>query len=277
MAGAAVELIAVNSGQDHQLLGELAAAVADGKPVVLATVVAVKRSVPRQAGTKMLIYRDGGLSGTVGGGAMESRVIEEAQEVLRTRKTKLLEYELLEPDRGDPGVCGGEVQIYLEPYMPQHTVFVVGAGHVGRAVVDLAHWLGFRTVVTDDRVERLTAEAMPNADVPLAVPVSEAAAKHNITEDTSVIVVSRDTEIDVEAVTHLIDTPARYIGVMGSARRWNTVRDRLVESGIDESKLERIHAPIGIELGAETVEEIAVSILGEVIRVTRGADVDPAG
>jgi xanthine dehydrogenase accessory factor len=272
VARVAAELREVTTGQDHQLLNELAAAVAAGKPVVLATVVAAKRSVPRHAGTKMLVYRDGGTTGTVGGGAMESRVIEEAHEALRTGMPKLLEYELLEPARGDPGVCGGEVQIYLEPYMPPHTVFVVGAGHVGRAVVDLAHWLGYRTVVTDDRGERLTVEAMPNADLPIAAPVPEAAAKYDITEDTSVIVVSRDTEIDVAAVTHLIDTPARYIGVMGSKRRWNAVRRRLVETGIDESKLDRIHAPIGIELGAETVEEIAVSILSEVIRVTREAD-----
>lgn len=262
----------MTGGQDHRLLSELTAAVAAGKPVVLATVVTAKRSVPRHAGTKMLVYGDGGTTGTVGGGALESRVIDEARRALGTGKPQLLKYELLEPVRGDPGVCGGEVQIYLEPYMPPHTVFVVGAGHVGRAVVDLAHWLGYRTVVTDDREDRLTVEAMPNADATIAAPVSEAAAKHDMTEDTSVIVVSRDVAIDVAAVTHLIDTPARYIGVMGSTRRWNTVRKRLLESGVDESRLARIHTPIGIELGAETVEEIAVSIMSEVIRVTRGAD-----
>ena len=102
-------------------------------------------------------FADGSLTGTVGGGAMESRVIDAAREALNDGKTRLLSYDLLEPERGDPGVCGGEVQIYLEPYMPPHTVVVIGAGHVGKAVVELAHWLGFRTIVTDDRAEEVVA------------------------------------------------------------------------------------------------------------------------
>ena len=260
----------MTTAEDQRLLKELADAVTNS-PVVLATVVATKRSVPRRAGTKMLVYQDGTLAGTVGGGAMESRVIEAAHESLRTGKTRLLSFSLLEPERGDPGVCGGEVQIYLEPYMLPHTVFVVGAGHVGRGVVDLAHWLGYRTIVTDDRADRVGADAMPNADVRLGGSVAEALAEHEITEDTSVIVVSRDVTIDVEAVPQLLDTPAGYIGVMGSERRWLTLRRKLIEVGTDETLLERIHAPIGIELGAETVEEIAVSILSEVIQVTRAA------
>jgi xanthine dehydrogenase accessory factor len=219
----------------------------------------------------MLMFEDGRLVGTVGGGEMESRVIEEAREVLRTGKTKLLNYRLLAPDRGDPGVCGGEVQIYLEPHMPPHTVFVVGAGHVGRAVVDLARWLGYRTVVTDDREDQVTDE-IPGADVRLGGSVADALAAHTITPDTSVVVVSRAVDIDVAAIPLLLATPARYIGVMGSERRWTTTRTRLIEQGIDAAALDRIHAPIGIELGAETVEEIAVSIMSEVIKVARASE-----
>jgi xanthine dehydrogenase accessory factor len=259
----------LTTAEDARLLAELAAAVEARTPVVLATVVATRRSVPRRAGTKMLVYGDGRLIGTVGGGEMESRVIDEAKQSLRTGRTHLLDYSLLAPDRGDPGVCGGEVQIYLEPYMPPHTVFVVGAGHVGRAVVDLARWLGFTTVVTDDRSERLTTEGMPNADVRLAGSIADALIEHPITADTSVIVVSRNVDLDVEAIPPLLDTPARYIGVMGSERRWTTTRGKLIEGGADPTALERIHAPIGIEIGAETLEEIAVSIMSEVIREVR--------
>jgi len=266
--------VGVNRGEDHRLLSLLSESIDDGHPVVLATVVATRRSVPRRAGTKMLVFGDGRIVGTVGGGEMESRVIEEARSALRTGRTKLLDYSLLAPDRGDPGVCGGEVQIYLEPHMPQQTVFVVGAGHVGRAVVDLAHWLGYVTVVNDDRAERLTDDEMPNADVRLAGPIGEALASHQVTADTSVVVVSRNVGIDVAAIPPLLETPARYIGVMGSERRWATTRSQLIEAGVDESALERIHAPIGIEIGAETLEEIAVSILSEVIRVSRTAEPD---
>ena len=257
------------------ILEELSAAVSAHKPVVLATVVATKRSVPRRAGTKMLVYGDGSLSGTVGGGAMESRVIDAARQSMRTGTTQLLTYELLDPDRGDPGVCGGEVQVYLEPYMPPHTVFVVGAGHVGRTVVDLAHWLGYRTVITDDRDELVAEEHLPNADVMISGSVEEALAKEQITENTSVVVVSRDIGIDADAIPKLLKTPARYIGVMGSHRRWRTVRSQLEEEGIPNSDLDRLHVPIGIELGAETLEEIAVSIMAEVIRVGRGGGEDP--
>ena len=259
----------MTTGDDQRLLAELTTAMREGRPVALATVVATKRSVPRHAGTKMLVYADGALTGTVGGGAMESRVIDVAREILVTGKPQLLSYELLEPDRGDPGVCGGEVQIYLEPYMPPHTVFVIGAGHVGKAVVDLAHWLGYRTVVSDDRAERLTTDAMHHADQRYVGPVAEALATQPVTADTSIVVVTRNTDIDVAAIPLLVATPARYIGVMGSERRWLTTRRALVAAGVAETDLERIHVPVGLDLGAETVEEIAVSILSQIIQATR--------
>lgn len=262
----------MNTAEDARLLMELAESVSAGERVVLATVVATRRSVPRRAGTKMLVYGDGRLVGTVGGGEMESRVIDEAMVALRTGNTKLLDYALLAPDRGDPGVCGGNVQIYLEPHMPPHTIFIVGAGHVGKAVVDLAHWLGYRTVVTDDREERLTESEMPNADVMLAGSIDEALAAHPITADTSIVVVSRNVDIDVDALPPLLATPARYVGVMGSERRWGATREKLLDAGIEPAVLDRIHAPIGIEINAETLEEIAVSIMSEVIRVARSAD-----
>ena len=261
-------------GGDERLLGLLNEAITDQVPVAMATVVSTKRSVPRRSGTKMLVFQDGTQHGTVGGGAMESRVIAAAQDSIRTGKTQLLNFSLLEPERGDPGVCGGTVDIYLEPYMPAHTVFVIGAGHIGRAVVDLASWLGYQTVVSDDRGNRVSEEAMPNADVRYHGTVAEALTRHKVTEDTSVIVVSRDFAIDIDAVPQLLGTPARYLGVMGSERRWQTVRKELLNTGVDEVTLDRIHVPVGIELHAETVEEIAVSILSEVIQVTRGEMVE---
>ena len=238
---------------------------------MLATIVATRRSVPRHAGTKMLVYSERKQSGTIGGGELESRVIDDALEALRTGKTRLETYALVDPDRGDPGVCGGELTVYLEPYMPPHTVFVIGIGHVGAAVVDLAHWIGYRTIANDDRAERVSEEELPDADVRIAGSVAAALAAEPVTEDTSVVVVSRGVDIDVDAIPRLLETPARYIGVMGSERRWITTRQQLVENGLAEVALDRIHVPVGIELGAETVEEIAVSILSEIIKETRSA------
>ncbi len=252
------------------MLRELSDAIQNGEPVVLATIVATSRSVPRHAGTKMLVYRDGRLTGTVGGGEMESRVIEEARGAFVTRRPQLLDYALVDPARGDPGVCGGEVQIYLEPYMPAHTILVIGGGHVGRAVVDLADWLGYRTIVIDDRPERMTEADMPNAGERLVGSITDMLAGVDVTEDTSVAVVTRSVDKDAEAIPLLLKTPARYIGVMGSDRRWREVQSKLAEAGLDESALERLHAPIGLDINAETLEEIAVSILSEIIRL-RGA------
>lgn len=218
----------------------------------------------------MLVYADGTSVGTIGGGEMEARVLAEARDAFATAAPKVLDYALIEPARGDPGVCGGEVQIYLEPYMPAHTVVVIGGGHVGRALIDLAHWLGYRTVAVDDRPERVTDEEMPNADERITGPLADILGDLSITEDTSVAVVTRNVDLDVEVLPALLRTPARYIGVMGSERRWKEVRTRLSEAGVGDAEIERLHAPIGIEIHAETLEEIAVSILSEIIRERRG-------
>lgn len=213
----------------------------------------------------MLIYADGTTSGTVGGGQVEALIRVDAITAIEQGSTLLNNYSLEDPERGDPGICGGNMTVSLEPYMPPHTIYVIGCGHVGRAVVDLAHWLGYRTVATDDRAELASEEAMPNADVRLVGSFDEAMGAESIGEHTSVVVVTRSHEMDVEIVPALLATSARYIGVMGSKRRWAATREQLIERGVDAAAIDRIHVPIGINIGAETVEEIAVSIMSEVI------------
>ncbi|MEN8240028.1 MAG: XdhC/CoxI family protein [Actinomycetota bacterium] len=255
----------MNNAAHRVLLEELTAAVRAGRCVATATVVETSGSVPRRPGAKMLVLDDGATSGTIGGGKVEALVISDALDAIATGDTRLTTYKLQEPLRGDPGVCGGTMTIALEPYMPPPTVFVIGAGHVGRAVIDLAHWLGYRTVAVDDRADLVTTEALPNADVLFAGNVAAAVEAHPITADTSVIVVTRSFEMDAQIVPLILSTPARYIGVMGSARRWSSTRDALGGADISDDDLARIHAPIGLEIGAESVEEIAVSIMSEVI------------
>jgi xanthine dehydrogenase accessory factor len=259
----------VSVSDNARVLGDLAEAVQRGRPVALATVVQTRRSVPRRAGTKMLVYEDGRSIGTVGGGAMEAAVIEEALRAIRSGKSMLLEYDLLDPAEGDPGICGGEVKIYLEPYMPPHTVYVIGCGHVGQRVIDLAAWLGYRTIAIDDRGDLVSEAALPKADVRFHGSVEEAVAAHPIAEDSSIVVVTRSTDLDAAALPHLVDSPARYLGVMGSRLRWKTTSDRLIDEGVPRESLDRIHNPIGLEVGAETLEEIAVSIMSEIIKINR--------
>lgn len=255
---------------NQRIVRELAAAIDSNIPIVLATVIDTHRSVPRHAGSKMLVYRDGRTMGSIGGGEMESRVVEEAVEIFRDGMSRLLSYELVEPDRGDPGICGGEVNLYLEAYMPASTVFVIGCGHIGRAVVELAHWIGFRVVAYDDRPGLADPEALADADVVVGGEFAAALQEAPITSETHVVVVSRNMAVDLDVLPLILDTPARSIGVMGSRRRWRATRVALEEAGVSADSLARLRAPIGLELNAETPEEIAISILSELVMERRG-------
>ncbi len=250
------------------LLRELLEAVEDRRPVVLATVVDSSRSVPRRPGSKMLVFADGSTSGSIGGGEMEARVIAEALDVLVERRPRRLSYSLLDPRTGDPGVCGGEVELYLEPHMPQTTVYVIGIGHVGRAVVELADWLGYRVIAWDDRAE--LTDDLDGADEVLTGTIAEALATAPPDAHSRVVMVTRNVDLDVEILPALLATPVPTIGLMGSNRRWSTTRQRLLDAGVDEGELARVRSPIGIEIAAETPAEIAVSILAQVIGQERG-------
>ena len=263
-------VLAAPAGPDR-VLADLSDAVRSGCGVVLATIVATEGSVPRHVGTKMVVHADGSTVGTIGGGKVEDAIRLDALEALRRDEPGLRRYALQGTERGDLGVCGGTMTVFLEPYGTTPTLFVVGAGHVGRAVVDLAHWLGYRTVVVDERTEMVAEGAIPHADFRFAGTVADALAAHPVTERTSVVVVTRSHDLDTRIVPLLLETPAGYIGVMGSRRRWEMTRRALESSGVPGQLLDRIHHPIGIDICAETVEEIAVSIMAEVIASSRRA------
>jgi xanthine dehydrogenase accessory factor len=256
----------------HRILAVLAEALNGGPAVALATIVSTEGSVPRHTGTKMVVEADGSTIGTVGGGKVEVAIRDDAVAALERNEPELRHYALQDPGQGDPGICGGTMSVYLEPYMTPHTIFVIGCGHVGKAVVDLADWLGYRTIAVDDREELMTAEAMPHADVRFQGSVADALVAHPISENTSVVVVTRSHALDAEITPLLLETTARYIGVMGSKRRWASTLELVRDGGVSTQALERIHNPIGVDIGAETVEEIAVSIMSEVISSASGAE-----
>ena len=162
------------------------------------------------------------------------------------------------------------MKIYLEPYTPAATLLVIGCGHVGKALADLGHWLGFRVAVTDDRTELVTPENIPNADVYLPGSIEEALAAHSITNNTYIALVTRNIGVDRQVLPMLVDTSAPYIGVIGSKRRWTKTKKLLMDDGLSESDLQRFHSPLGLEINAETLEESAVSIMAEIIMLHRG-------
>ena len=254
------------------VLHELVAAVDAGEPVVLATVVGTCHSVPRHAGSKMLIRPGGRHSGSIGGGAVEARVVADALEALAAEEPRLVHYALSGgPGSGDAGLgpCGGELTVYLEPHVPSPTVLVVGCGHVGRSVADLAHWLGFRVIAADSRAEAVAPDLLPGADLRLAGPIEDVARQVPITAAASIVVATSSVEADVAALPLLLASPARFIGVLGSRRRWQATRRELVARGLGEDTLGRVKSPIGLDLGAETPREIALAVMGEIVASRR--------
>jgi xanthine dehydrogenase accessory factor len=237
----------------------------NGESAALCTVVKSEGSTPRHVGSKMLVYPDGRFIGTVGGGELESRVIKAAIESIRSSTTQNLSYTMADPARGDPGVCGGTVEVFVEPIHPPATIVVIGGGHVGKAVVHLAKWLGFRVAVSDDREEFSNPDSVPGADAYYPVAMGKLAEHLILTRQTYLVITSRGSAIDVAGLPGLLDSDAAYIGVIGSKRRWLTTVKALREKGVSEEKIARVHSPMGIELNAETPEEIAVSIMAEIL------------
>jgi xanthine dehydrogenase accessory factor len=254
---------------DREIALGLVAALDEGLAAVMATVTRTNRSVPRHAGAKMLVYSDGRQLGTIGGGEMEARVREASAELITTGQSTNIDYDLLDPARGDPGVCGGSVSVHLEVFMPQPHLVVVGCGHVGAAVVELAHWLGYRVTAVDDRLELAHVDRLADADVVLSGRLEDSLHQAGIDERTHVVLLTRNVGVDVEVLPLVISSPALSIGVMGSARRWQTTRAKLLEAGVAEDQLDRVVSPIGLDIAAETPAEIALSIMTELVDLRR--------
>lgn len=237
----------------------------NNESAALCTVVKSIGSTPRHVGSKMLVYSDGKFIGTVGGGDLEHRVLDEAWIAMTDGESRLLTYRMSDPSRGDPGVCGGTVEVFVEPILPPAMIVVIGAGHVGKAVVHLAKWLGFRVAVSDDRPEFCNPETTPGADAYYPVPMNELPQHLKINKRTYLVITSRGANVDVQGLPGLLESNPAYIGVIGSKRRWLTTAKGLKQQGVSEEKIARVHSPMGLELNAETPEEIAVSIMAEIL------------
>jgi xanthine dehydrogenase accessory factor len=233
----------------------------------LCTIIGSKGSTPRHVTSKMLVYPDGRIIGTVGGGEVENRVIKEALKAMEERSPRLLSYNMANPERGDPGVCGGQVEIYVEPIIPKPVLVVVGVGHVGKAVAHLAKWLGFVVVVSDDRPDFCNPQAVPEADFFYPIPLEELPNQCKITSSTYIVLTTRGINVDVPGLPPILQSKAAYIGVIGSKRRWATTLKKLEEIGVPAELTKRVRSPIGLEIHAETPEEIAVSIMAEIIEL----------
>ncbi len=246
-----------------------------GLEAALATIIKVEGSVPRHLGSKMLVWPDGRIVGTVGGGAMEARIVGDAQAVMGDGEARTVSYTLNDLRDGDPGICGGTVTVFVEPLQTKPTLLVIGCGHVGKALAELGKWAGFRVAVSDDRAEYCNPAFIPGMDEYILCKPGEIAEKVQIGPRTYIAAVTRGLPVDELLLPALLATQPAYLGLIGSRRRWALTAKALTEQGIPRANLDRIRAPIGLELQAETPQEIAISILAEITMLRRGGDGKP--
>ena len=256
----------------------LAAALAAeqaGEPAALVTVVATQGSTPQKAGAKMVVYPDGRIVGTIGGGCVEAEMTWRARQVIEARKPQLASYELTPEQAGEDGlVCGGRMEVFIEPIEGTPTLCLFGAGHVAQPLARMAKAVGFRVEVADDRVKFANRDRFPEADLVLVDDFPAAAARMTLGRETYAVVVTRGHKGDADALEAVLGKGLRFVGLLASRPKLVHLATALEERGVSHSEIATIHAPLGLEIGAATPEEIAVSVLAEMIAVRRG--VDPA-
>lgn len=254
-----------------------AAAVEAGEEAALVTIVSTSGSTPQRVGAKVLVYADGRTLGTIGGGCYENDAVLKAREALTTRQPRLVRYELSDDMAEESGlICGGQMDVFIEPLERAAHLYIVGAGHVSVALARFAADTGFRVHVVDDRQRFANAERFPAAAEVVVDTIADALARATWPPDAYVVVVTRGHRFDFDALRALSGRPFRYVGMIGSRAKVKRVLDALSAANCPADWLARVHAPIGLDIGAVTPAEIAVSILAELVAVRSGKG-DAAG
>jgi xanthine dehydrogenase accessory factor len=244
-----------------------------GRKGALATIVNVRGSIPSFHTAKMLVRDDGSIVGTVGGGCVEAEVWQAAREVMEQEKPRTLKFDLNQNPKYDTGlVCGGTLEIFVEPVLPTAKLFLFGAGHVAQNLYKVASLAGFDVTVVDDREAYANHERFPTAHEVIAEDFEGAMQRLSPGESDFLVIVTRGHRDDMRVLRWAVNTPARYIGMIGSRRKTVSIYRELVNEGIPAERLERVHAPVGLDIGAITPEEIAVAIVAEMIAIRRHAE-----
>lgn len=253
------------------ILTELLVCLEQNKPVALATVVSSSGSTPARTGTKMLIYEDGSILGTVGGGALEAKVIEEALGAIKRRETRYLHCSLDSNDAAGLGmVCGGEVDVFIDSFASGPELIIAGAGHISQDLARMAKMLDFHVTVIDDRKDFASAERFPDADRLLVGDIAATLNELEVSGNTYLAILTRGHTYDEAALEKVVSSQAAYIGMIGSRNKISTVFGSLKEKGVPASCLEKVHAPIGLDLGGNSPAEIALSIAAEMVKIRYG-------
>lgn len=252
------------------MYGEIAAALARGEAGALLTVVKIYGAAPCAPGTKMFVRDDGSVLGTFGGRQTDVRARADGLQALASGQTGLLTYHL-DPEGGESvGSCGATLEIFVEPVRPEPRLILAGSGYVAQALTRLATSIGWRVSLLDDRSEFVQSAALPDnvtltvGDIPELLPTLAPDAM------TALVIVTRGHKVDQEALETALTTAAGYVGMIGSPGKVRTIFRKLLRKGVTPEALERVHAPVGLDLGAKTPDEIALSIAAELLMWRRG-------
>ncbi len=241
-----------------------------GRKAALATIVQIRGSVPSFQTAKMLVRDDGSTLGSIGGGCVEAEVWAAAQDVLREEKSRLMTFDLTEDSMAEGGlICGGKLEIFVEPILPTPKMIIFGAGHISTQLSKLATVAGFKTTIVDNRPIYANAERFPEAEAIYAQSFEDAFEKIVPNENSYIVIVTRGHQEDETVLRWAVRTNARYIGMIGSKRKVRTIFQDLEREGVSRERLDLVCAPIGLDIGAVLPEEIAVAIVAEAIHYRR--------
>jgi xanthine dehydrogenase accessory factor len=257
----------------YEVIASLNGCLQADEPVALVTVIASSGSSPGKPGAMMTVSGQGRICGTVGGGNLEHRLIEEAIGCLAAGQTREIRHTLT-PGGGLQMGCGGEIRLFIQVFQPLPQLVIIGAGHIGRELYQLGRHQGFRVLVMDDRQEMLTDEHFPEADRRLALNLAAEVATLPLSPASYVTIATSSHETDRLALEGLIDSPAAYIGVIGSRSKIGTIMRSLREKGIAEEKLAKVYAPMGLNIASVLPREIALSIMSEILLVKNNGSPD---
>jgi xanthine dehydrogenase accessory factor len=240
-------------------------------PAALVTVVRTKGSVPREAGAKMIVLSDKKIYGTIGGSSVEGLIIDEAVTAIKSNKPVMVSHDLNDEEAKDTGmVCGGNMDFFIEPLNQMEHLYVFGGGHVALPLVQMAAKIGFDVLVIDDRAEFASKERFPESSDCYVTDPGIFSSDLETTDRDYIVIVTRGHKDDYAVLKGVIKKPFRYLGMIGSKVKKKEIYTKLKENDdVTEAMLEKVHCPIGLPIGAETPEEIAVSILAELVQERR--------
>jgi xanthine dehydrogenase accessory factor len=256
---------------NEAVFSALADALRRGEPAALVTIVRTQGSTPQRVGAKMLVFGDGRMVGTIGGGCYENDAFWKAREIIGKGRPAIVHYELTDDVAEESGlICGGQMDVFIEPIEPAPRLYLVGAGHVSYHLARVASQAGFRVTVLDDREKFASRERFPDADEIIVESIPEWLHRAEIQPNAYVVILTRGHKHDLDALRALAARDLRYLGLIGSRAKVARLYEALLGESMPAECLDRIHAPVGLDIGAITPAEIAVAIAAEMIAMKYG-------